>query len=62
MEKYKKLAINAVLAFVAAFAGAVAVSDGALTKPAVVAFAYAALRVAAGVIAAGVGKPVPVDV
>jgi len=57
----KKLLVNAALAFVAAFVGAISVSGGAITKPVLIAAAWAAIRVAVGVVAAAVGKPVPVD-
>lgn len=42
---------DAVLAAVASFAGAIAVSNGNVTKSVIVAAAYTALRVAAGLVA-----------
>ena len=65
MEKYKTLLYNAGLAAVAAFAGAFAESSDWLPeswlKYPVAAAAYGALRIAAGVIAAGLQHPISVD-
>ncbi len=52
---------NAGLAFVAALAGGLAASSGAITKPVLVATAYAAARLALGQLSAALGKPLKVD-
>jgi hypothetical protein len=60
MENFKKLLLNAALAGFAAGLGAVA-AGGELTVVGVIAAGYAAIRVAAGYIAARLGTPIAVD-
>lgn len=62
MDSYKRLALNAVLAGIAAFAGGIALTGtDQIGWAALAGVGWAAVRVVAGVIAAGLGAPVPVD-
>jgi len=62
METYKKLAINAALAGFWAALAVVTASDQPFSKAVLVAAITAAVRVAIGVVADKLGKPVAVDV
>ncbi len=60
-QKYKNVAINAVLAGVVAFTTLVAFTEKPLDKVTLGAGIVLAVRAAAGVIAAGFGKPIGTD-